>query len=503
MRNLFILTAVTLCLSVLADDVSRHWGAYKKALRGKDYPAAVEALRKLAQTNTKKAADKILRLAEDEGIPQEVYEGALEALGIFSSEDVLSYIAEKALSKRTNKPLRISLARALPNAPSEKVFQMLIRFLEDEEPAVVREAIEALKVRGDARAVDALIALVERVEETKGLEWEAAQHALRELTNCDKDLIAAIDWRNWWNGRGKKPVPKKRPDEKIGKLKKKLAETTVTLGMNDAPLKDVVDVLSKISGVRIVIDEGVNENSPVTLQAKDMPLVEALRLLIEQADIDYKVKKDGVHIVKFVPKKREEGRILEKFRTDAPTFFGSEITSKRVIFILDVSGSMAEGSPPRIELVKKELKSVIEKLSPAVKFNIIAFGSKVLVWSRKKMVKATDAAKKKAKKFVDSFEASGLTHTDEALKAAFAVEDVDTIYLLSDGAPYRAEHGESLSISFIESILEWTAKANRFRRIRIHTLGFEEIAGQQGGQICVDFLKRLAEDSGGRFTNIK
>ena len=502
MRNLFILAAVLLCSSVFADDVSRHWSAYKKALREKDYPAAVEALRKLAQTNTKKAADRIMRLVQDDDIPQEVYEGALEALGIFSAEDVLSYIAEKALSKRTNKPLRISLARALPKAPSEKVFQMLIQFLEDEEPAVVREAIEALRIRGDARAVDALIALVERVEQTKGLEWEAAQYALRELTNCDKDLIAAIDWRNWWNARGKKPVPEKKPDEKIEELKKKLEETPITLGMNDAPLKDVIDVLSKMSGVRIVIDEGVNKERPVTLQVKDLPLADALRLLTEQADIDYKLKKDGVHIVKFVPNRKQD-KILKKFRTDIPTFFGREITSKRVMFVLDVSGSMMEGSPPRINLVKEELKKVIEKLSSETKFNIIAFGSKVLVWSKKKMVQATDAAKKKAKKFVDSFEASGLTHTDEALKAAFAVKDVDTIYLLSDGAPYRAEHGESLSISFIESILEWTAKANRFRRIRIHTLGFEEIAEQQGGQICVDFLKRLAKDSGGKFTNIK
>ena len=44
---------------------------------------------------------------------------------------------------------------------------------------------------------------------------------------------------------------------------------------------------------------------------------------------------------------------------------------------------------------------------------------------------------------------------------------------------------------------------NRFRKVRIDTFGFEEVAQEEDGEILVEFLKKLAQDNGGVFTNIK
>ena len=82
-----------------------------------------------------------------------------------------------------------------------------------------------------------------------------------------------------------------------------------------------------------------------------------------------------------------------------------------------------------------------------------------------------------------SFSAEAQTHTDEALRAAFAEKDVDTIYLLSDGAPYKLEHGSSVSVKFIQDIIAWVARENRFRKVKIHTFGFEEVAEEDACNI--------------------
>ena len=59
------------------------------------------------------------------------------------------------------------------------------------------------------------------------------------------------------------------------------------------------------------------------------------------------------------------------------SFFGSYRRAKRVVFVVDYSGSMGSdvegGAGTRIEALKKELSSSIEKLSPKMQFTVIFF----------------------------------------------------------------------------------------------------------------------------------
>ena len=74
------------------------------------------------------------------------------------------------------------------------------------------------------------------------------------------------------------------------------------------------------------------------------------------------------------------------------------------------------------------------------------------------------------------------------------------------------------SPELIPAILRQVKKVNRLRRVRIHTFGFTGGAGQwppgskySGGrapkeeppEVLEAFLKRLAEENGGRFTPIR
>ncbi|MHC4391585.1 MAG: VWA domain-containing protein [Planctomycetota bacterium] len=171
-----------------------------------------------------------------------------------------------------------------------------------------------------------------------------------------------------------------------------------------------------------------------------------------------------------------------------PTFFGSEIESTQVVFIVDTSGSMEmwdensefpedkykTGRPPesrvRMKRTQEELKKTLRKLGPTTRFNIIGFSSAIRRW-QKDLVPADKKNIEDALAFVDRLQADGGTYTDLALKEAFKYEDVDAIYLLSDGSPIKFGE-EKLDTRYRGEILGDTWGWNRYRKVQIHTMGF-------------------------------
>ena len=208
--------------------------------------------------------------------------------------------------------------------------------------------------------------------------------------------------------------------------------------------------------------------------------------------------------------------------------FGLEITGKNIAFILDISGSMlssdplteeqieklrrgttvGEGKSPlekammedrrRIVRAKKELGRVIEGLSEDRNFNLIAFSTDVSPW-QKVLVSADKKKRAAAKKFIDSLAAEGITVTDWALREALADPKIDTIYLITDGAPtHVGMRGRGLppdSKELMKRIHDETQAVNHLRGVRIFTLGFE---GAEEG-----FLEKLSEENGGRYVRIE
>ncbi|MDE0960469.1 MAG: VWA domain-containing protein [Planctomycetota bacterium] len=178
-----------------------------------------------------------------------------------------------------------------------------------------------------------------------------------------------------------------------------------------------------------------------------------------------------------------------------------EIVSERVVFLLDISGSMlAETSVggSRIEVARTELCRALESgLSPKSRFSVVAFSEGVLRFSTK-LVKARGSSLKKAIQFVQQLRAGGETNSYGALEAAFADREVDTIYLLSDGSPTVGD--ETSQTLILDAVRKW----NRYRATRIHCFGLfaGEAPRQDEGQ-ARDFLRRLARSNHGRYTEIR
>ncbi len=216
--------------------------------------------------------------------------------------------------------------------------------------------------------------------------------------------------------------------------------------------------------------------------------------------------------------------------TQAPQFYGIEVRSQRVIFVVDVSGSMKEPmvgadyeGEPRIDAARAELAKIFEALTPNTLFNIITFSDSVVPWldgvddseevgtgnkggarkgpatgpkkpdTRDEKTRARDAEKqkaadellrKKATEYVGRLNADGGTNIHDALEEAFRDESVDTIFFLSDGMP---SSGKEVDPQVIRDVIQ---RWNGSRRLKINCIAI----GME-----LPLLKWIAGDSGGEY----
>lgn len=221
-------------------------------------------------------------------------------------------------------------------------------------------------------------------------------------------------------------------------------------------------------------------------------------------------------------------------------FMGVATSSREIVFVIDVSGSMEElvlnreGFRERgftkfmkLDIVKEELSRSIEALGDNVFFNVYAFATEVDPW-RKKLVPANALQKRAAVAWIRKLKplggsgasaqasagltaSSGLdkgrTNTFAALLAGMGVEanprkrgpatelaaeegdgEGDTMFFLSDGKPTVGELVDTEDI--LRSIIEF----NRFRKMVIHTIAI--------GDFTSNFLEKLAKQNGGVFVDL-
>jgi hypothetical protein len=418
------------------------------AYAAQDWTTVCSTINELGGANTKKAVKAIIQVAL--GIEREdIYKAAKEGLGEVTDEEAVAYMCEQA-RKHKKWQVRQLLVEVIGEKDGDTVFQTLLDCLKDKNDNVLRETVLALKAKGDNKAVDGLIELLDKIEKTKGLIWVNVRKALHELTD-GYDFSTAAKWREFWERRKE--------------------------------------------------DIKANPGSPETAKPA-------------------------------TPGEVKTG-LLEEEKKKAPKFFGQEIMSKKIMFVIDRSGSMQARDPAmkkseggqltpvdpnykkgpedpwggdtslpldraRIERVKKELSKCIAAMDPKTKFNVVYFSSSVAMW-QKKLVYANSQNKKTAIKWISGLGPMGSTHTDDALKKAFENQEFDTMFFLSDGQPFRS--GQMVPVG---PILDWVRNANRQRKVKIYTFGFEGVKTTQSvnREEMLKLLQGLAKDHNGKFTNI-
>lgn len=167
------------------------------------------------------------------------------------------------------------------------------------------------------------------------------------------------------------------------------------------------------------------------------------------------------------------------------TFFGLQVISDRICFIMDISGSMEErsGAGNRLDAAKEQLVGVLEKYPEGDLFNVIFFASDAFPWVDE-LVKMTRKTRKEALSYVTRQKPGGATAIYDALQLAFEDRRIDTIYLLTDGDPMGGTINEPGRIR--AEVKRW----NETRKIQIHCIAVGKPS---------ELLKGLARDSGGEY----
>jgi hypothetical protein len=197
----------------------------------------------------------------------------------------------------------------------------------------------------------------------------------------------------------------------------------------------------------------------------------------------------------FVPPPRP-ARPPEDARASAVTYHSIPVTSRAVTFVIDASRSMLrstegeDGPVSRRDLALGELERTLRRLPRGARFRLVLFGAKVESWPPR-CCPATPAAVAAAMKHARRFPPGGWTDVYAALRLALEDPSADTVFLLTDGAPSAGR------FTGRQALLDGVERLNRYRLVRIHTVGIDT---DRIGKRWRGFLRELARRNDGAHT---
>lgn len=404
---------------------------------------------------------------------------AIEVLGRMGRPEAAGAILAALERNRRQEQVVFSALEALGRLRAREAVPAVLDLLESRNPAVRIAALDAL---GEIRDPSANAAVLEHLDADRWQERAAAVAALTKL-RCKESIQPLIDRLRVEDGRLREDV-----NAALVSL------TTFNLDPKPDKWQEVWDRVK--DGFRVPTEKEIEE----------------ARRRFEESQLRYEPSKED--------------------------FAGIPTKSKRIVYVIDISGSMEEPLLDRsrfklkgrtyrdfvkIEIVKEELARTIENLDDTVFFNVIAFATKVKKWKKQGLVQANILNRKAAAKWVRKLKpiggasqslkkkagltasaggGLGKTNTYDALmtaldaKAAQAGYDtdlgspVDTIYFLSDGDPTAGP------VTEIDRILDEVDRVNALRKVTIHTIS---IGRNDRGKVL---MRELARRNNGMFIDL-
>lgn len=182
------------------------------------------------------------------------------------------------------------------------------------------------------------------------------------------------------------------------------------------------------------------------------------------------------------PRPPDQTRSVVRFRN-------IPVVSRRVCFVIDASRSMLEPAPgkegrTRWELVVADLQEVLRRIPDPARFNLILFRTDVEAW-KPSLVPASRANRAACQRWIGESRPSGWTNLFDALRLALADDDVDALYVLTDGVPSRGAETTR------RDILDEIAFLNRYRLVQMNCVqaGSKEGLGKRWDGFLDDLAK--------------
>lgn len=472
----------------------------------------IEAIHVLGGADSPLAVEALVECFDDDDFS--VRQTAIEVLGGYRAPECAQWLIDNIIANRRLRDTekKVVAVEAVSSMGHEIAVQPIIDLLDQEkrDDDVKRACIRALGRLAAASAADVVAAALEDSEPTVRI---AALDALGEIKapSTNPAVLERLDSKLWQErSSAMDALANIRQKESIQPLIDQLGEEDGRL------IDDVLKALLSLT----TFDLG---NKPDKWQETWDRVKDRFEVPSEEA----------------VRKARESyEQALLRYEPGTDDFAGIPTKSRRIIYVIDVSGSMEDPLLDRekfklqgrtyrdfvkMEVVKFELARTIENLDDTVFFNVISFATKVKPWKKQGLVQANILNRKAAAKWVRKLKpiggssqnlkkkaglslsaggGLGKTNTYEALlesldaKAAQSGYDtslgspVDTIFFLSDGDPTAGP------ITEIERILAEVRRVNALRKIAINTIS---IGKNDRGK---SLMKALAQQNYGTFLDL-
>ncbi len=465
---------------------------------------------------SKKAIDWLAREGVQSRNPT-LIQNVLRTLSRLKNPDVLKHL--KSLANVRNKDVLIELARTVRRLEPETVPSFLYKFAEhrsarvqaaafralgvvgsDEDTSFIQERLDSLKRKVLSEACLALGSTGGRKEikvlksYTTHSSWRVRLMALRGIHKAE---------RNTTNSDGRLSQT-----FKIARKKLKDENWHVRVG--------AIDMLVSLWEKRVIpaLMEGFKDS-------EGRLKLDYLNALQSMTGEDFGMQ--AVNWASWWQQHKSEFELGEKpdnwrygiseeaTKGETTAFFGIPLYSNRLMFVMDFSGGMKgtvdEGKfkgKTKIGIAKRELLKTIKNLRSKQRFNVLiyrylsSFPSETKMQSPykqgRKLFPASRRARAAAFRWVQKLEARGWGAFYEAFRAATVNPEVDTIVFLSDGKPTRGKFAGTSAIAR-KRFFEALNQMNRYRQVMIHTV----LTGAGAGGTDADFLKRIANETGGFF----
>ena len=482
-------------------------------------------LRRAVEENSASAAQRVLSTAAV-GLDQVAYP-------VHAAPHIVRGLGEGAIVKFTSNEAKdaiLQIARERKDTFESKevataIQAAALRALGAFGEPAFRPTLEGLLVAGDERL------RVAAADGLAGLAMPAGVEALaRSLEKETKDL--AIDSMA---AALRKTLDKHEKDVPVGAARLAMQSAIAALGRCGwrADLA-LIDFLARFRSSEVVpamiavlerfaqsIDEVKAGKVSTLLRYRAQQTLEALTGAFHPADKPElwrawweKTKSNfQVAIVKDAPGAKDKSGTVTK------GFFGIPVEGSRVVFVVDVSGSMRAAFPhhgsattgggkgdqvyTRLDAAKDNLIETISALSEESKFNIVKFSEGVEAWN-KELVAADAKNKKSALEYLKKLKPETGTNFWAGIKRGLEIKSlvygaryesaVDEVFVLSDGLPSVGE------VIDTEEILKLVAETNRFSHLRINTVYIGSEGSQlDGGKDGGPFMEKLAKENGGKF----
>jgi HEAT repeat protein len=145
---------------------------------------------------------------------------------------------------------------------------------------------------------------------------------------------------------------------------------------------------------------------------------------------------------------------------------GLNVLSDRVAFLIDLSGSMWDtpaGERTRKEVVDGMLRTCLEALPHEAEFNLFPYTRDPIPWE-KHLVRATTENVSRAATWFERCHQRGPGNVFDAILAALADPEVDTLVILTDGKPTGGRRFH------LELMVELLLERNRYRQVAFDSI---------------------------------